>query len=291
MASSYSNLKFELMGTGDQSGTWGTTTNTNLGTAIDQAIAGTVDVTFSSADVTLTLTSSNSSQSARNLRLNLIGTSGGSRNLIIPASFTKYYIILNGLADVVTVQNPTGSATYSIPAGRVAQVYCTGTGVYPAIDYLSGAILSSAAAILGGSINGTPIGAVSPSTGAFTTLSTTSAITYGGVTLSNAVTGTGNMVLSASPALTGSPTAPTQSSSDNSTNIATTAFVTTKVGTLGTMASQNANNVAITGGTWTTGGSINSISVTTIGSNSTGTKTISTSAPSGGVNGDVWYQI
>ena len=279
------------MGTGDQSGTWGTTTNTNLGTAIDQAIAGTVDVTFSSADVTLTLTSSNSSQSARNLRLNLIGTSGGSRNLIIPASFTKYYIILNGLADVVTVQNPTGSATYSIPAGRVAQVYCTGTGVYPAIDYLSGAILSSAAAILGGSINGTPIGAVSPSTGAFTTLSTTSAITYGGVTLSNAVTGTGNMVLSASPALTGSPTAPTQSSSDNSTNIATTAFVTTKVGTLGTMASQNANNVAITGGTWTTGGSINSISVTTIGSNSTGTKTISTSAPSGGVNGDVWYQI
>jgi len=291
MASSYSNLKFELIGTGDQSGTWGVTTNTNLGTAIDQAIAGTVDVTFSSVDVTLTLTSSNSSQSARNLRLNLIGTSGGSRNLIIPASFTKYYIILNGLADVVTVQNPTGSATYSIPAGRVAQVYCTGTGVYPAIDYLSGAILSSAAAILGGSINGTPIGAVSPSTGAFTTLSTTSAITYGGVTLSNAVTGTGNMVLSASPALTGSPTAPTQSSSDNSTNIATTAFVTTKVGTLGTMASQNANNVAITGGTWTTGGSINSISVTTIGSNSTGTKTISTSAPSGGVNGDVWYQI
>lgn len=51
------------------------------------------------------------------------------------------------------------------------------------------------------------------------------AINYGGVTLSNAVTGTGSMVLSNSPALTGSPTAPTQSAKDNSTKIATTAYV------------------------------------------------------------------
>jgi hypothetical protein len=55
--------------------------------------------------------------------------------------------------------------------------------------------------------------------------------------------------------------------------------------TLGTIASQNANNVTITGGT------INSITVTTIGSNATGTKTISASAPAGGSSGDVWYQI
>ena len=50
-------------------------------------------------------------------------------------------------------------------------------------------------------INGT-VGATTPGTGAFTTLSTTGALTYGGVTLSNAVTGTGNMVLSTSPSLT-----------------------------------------------------------------------------------------
>jgi hypothetical protein len=55
--------------------------------------------------------------------------------------------------------------------------------------------------------------------------------------------------------------------------------------TLGTMASQNATAVAITGGT------INSITVTTIGSNATGTKTISASSPAGGSSGDVWYQI
>ncbi len=46
MASSYSDLKIELIGTGEQSGSWGTTTNTNLGTAIEEAIAESVDVPF-----------------------------------------------------------------------------------------------------------------------------------------------------------------------------------------------------------------------------------------------------
>ena len=46
MASSYTDLKVELIGTGEQSGSWGTTTNTNLGTALEEAIVGTVDVPF-----------------------------------------------------------------------------------------------------------------------------------------------------------------------------------------------------------------------------------------------------
>ena len=61
----------------------------------------------------------------------------------------------------------------------------------------------------------------------------------------------GNLSVTGTSTLTGNVTAPTQSSSDNSTKVATTAFVTTKVGTLGTMASQNATAVAITGGTIT----------------------------------------
>ena len=77
MASTYSELKIELIGTGEQSGTWGITTNTNLGTALGEAITGSADVAFSSADVTITLTNTNTSQTARNLRLNLTGTSGG----------------------------------------------------------------------------------------------------------------------------------------------------------------------------------------------------------------------
>jgi phage tail sheath gpL-like len=105
MASTYSDLKIELIGTGEQSGTWGATTNTNLSTALGEAITGTADVTFSSADVTLTLTNTNSGQTARNLRLNLSGTSGGARNLILGSGcqIEKLYLIKNNLADAVTV--------------------------------------------------------------------------------------------------------------------------------------------------------------------------------------------
>lgn len=73
-------------------------------------------------------------------------------------------------------------------------------------------------------LNATNIGATTPGTGAFTTLSTTGALTYGGVTLSNSVTGTGSMVLSSGAVLAGAPTSPTPTLGDSSTKIATTAF-------------------------------------------------------------------
>jgi len=61
----------------------------------------------------------------------------------------------------------------------------------------------------------------------------------------------GNLSVTGTTTLTGTAIAPTPSSSDNSTKIATTAFVQTKFGTLGTMSTQNATAVAITGGTIT----------------------------------------
>ena len=133
MASTYSNLKIELVGTGDQSGTWGATTNTNLGTAIEEAITGSADVTFASADVTLTLSNTNLTQTARNLRLNLTGVSGGARNLIVPA-IQKQYIVYNGLADTVTVKNSTGTGV-AVVAGGSAVVFNDGTNVTQALSY------------------------------------------------------------------------------------------------------------------------------------------------------------
>ena len=177
MASTYSSLKFELIGTGDQSGTWGVTTNTNLGTAIEEAITGTADVAFSSADVTLTLTNTNAAQTARNLRLNLTGTSGGARNLTVP-DIEKFYIIANNLADNVTVKNSTGT-TYTIPPGYTGQVFSTGVGIKSGQSFFEGEILSSATYILGGEIENTPIGAITPSTGGFTTLTATGNVTLG----------------------------------------------------------------------------------------------------------------
>ena len=77
--STYSNLSVELIGTGEQSGTWGTTTNINLGTAMEEAIVGTVDQAVGTGDTTLPwATASNATQVARHLRLNLTGSAGGS---------------------------------------------------------------------------------------------------------------------------------------------------------------------------------------------------------------------
>jgi hypothetical protein len=135
MASTYSDLKFELIGTGEQSGTWGTTTNTNLGTAIEEAITGSADVTFSSGDVTLTLTNTNASQTARNLRLNCTGTTGGARNLVVP-SIEKFYIVNNGCADAITVKNSTGTGI-AVPAGKAMLLFNDGTNVVDAITHLS----------------------------------------------------------------------------------------------------------------------------------------------------------
>lgn len=130
MASTYSDLKFELIGTGEQVGTWGTTTNTNLGTAIQEAITGSATVTFSSADVTLTLTNTNGTQTARNLRLVCSGTSGGARNLILGSGcqINKLYLVQNDLADALTVKNTTGTGV-TIPAGRKQFVFNDGTNV------------------------------------------------------------------------------------------------------------------------------------------------------------------
>jgi hypothetical protein len=96
----------------------------------------------------------------------------------------------------------------------------------------------------------------------------------------------GNLSVTGTTTLVGTAVAPTPSSSDNSTKIATTAFVQAKVGTLGTMSTQNATAVAITGGT-ITGTTING---NVVGSNSVGARTLSTSAPAGGSNGDIWYR-
>lgn len=142
MASTYSDLKFELIGTGEQSGTWGTTTNTNLGTAIEEAITGSADVTFASAEVTLTLTDTNASQTARNLRLNLTGTSGGAQNLIVPA-IEKLYLVNNGCADAITVKNSTGTGV-AVPAGKAMLVFNDGTNVVEAISYATALAASGA---------------------------------------------------------------------------------------------------------------------------------------------------
>lgn len=153
MASTYSALKIQLMATGENSGTWGNVTNLNLGTAIEEAIVGSADVTFANTTVTLTLTDTNASQTARNLRLNLTGTSGGAQNLIVPA-IEKVYIVNNGCADAITVKNSSGTGI-AVPAGKTMWVYNNGTNVVNVTTHLTSLTLGSALPIASGGTGST----------------------------------------------------------------------------------------------------------------------------------------
>jgi len=148
MPSTYSNLKIQLMATGENNTSWGDVTNVNLGTALEEAIVGSADVTFSSGNVTLTLTNTNASQTARNLRLRCTGTTGGSiRNLVVP-SIEKPYIVQNDCADDIVVKTAAGTGV-TVPAGTVAWVYSDGVNVVSAFSYAPFLSATNAAVITG----------------------------------------------------------------------------------------------------------------------------------------------
>ena len=245
MASTYStDLRFELIGSGEQSGVWGSTTNLNLGQLIEQAVAGVEAISIPSANYAL-VTFYGAVDESRSAALIL--SSGTAANVYVPPT-SKIYIVRNAGANPITMYNSTvvGNTTaagigVTVAPGSSVLLFTDGTSFYA---------------------------------GGFPTASTT---------------GTGNVVLAVSPALTGTPTAPTAAPGTNTTQLATTAFVQNVAGALGTMSSQNANAVAITGGTVSgITGSINSV---TPGSNSVGARTVSTGGPSGGNEGDIWYLV
>lgn len=193
MASTYSsNLKIELQATGENAGTWGTITNTNLGTALEQAIVGKADVTFSSTTETLALTDSNSAQDARALYLNLAGTPGGAATLNVPA-IEKNYIVKNGTGETVTIK-VSGQTGVAIPDGKTALVYNNGTDVVTAVDYIPSLTLGAALPVASGGTGLTSLG-----TGVATWLGTPSSANLAAAVTDE--TGTGALVFANSPTL------------------------------------------------------------------------------------------
>jgi hypothetical protein len=149
MASTWSALKVELQGTGDNSGTWGTLTNANLGDAVlGEAITGSATVDFpADADVTITLTDVATTQAARNLRLNITESGAGVasvRNLILGSGcqIEKFYLIRNNGTGVKTIKNTSGTGV-AVAAGKATLVYNDGTNVVDVLNSFSSAILGA----------------------------------------------------------------------------------------------------------------------------------------------------
>jgi hypothetical protein len=122
-------LRIELIGAGEQDGTWGDTTNSNLGDLIEAAITNAVDITF--ADATYTLSANNGlPDEARNAVLNLIGTNTGPQNLIAPA-VEKTYIVVNNTGATVTIKTSAGGSTgVAVSDGTTRIVWSDGTNFY-----------------------------------------------------------------------------------------------------------------------------------------------------------------
>jgi hypothetical protein len=292
MSSTYStNLALELIGAGDQAGNWGSTTNTNLGTLLEQAISGyTTQAVVTGTDVTLAITNG-ASATARNMFIELTGTGGASTNLIVPAN-KKLYFIYNNSTGAVTVK-VSGQTGVSVPAAAKIVLVSNGTDIITATNYMASLTLGAALPVLSGGTgvttstgSGANVLATSPTlvtpilgtpqsgtltnctfptlnqntTGTAAGLSVTLAVASGGTGVTSS-TGTGNTVLSASPTFTGAPLAPTASPGTNTTQIATTAFVTTglqaayPIGSiyLGTLSTNP--NTLFGFGTWVTFGS------------------------------------
>jgi hypothetical protein len=143
MASTYSpSLKITLMGDGDQAGLWGQTTNTNLGTLVEQAITGVTSIVMSDANYTLTNFDGVSNE-ARNAVLVVTGANSAVRDLIPPV-VKKLYIVANNTSGGFAIRliGATGTGV-NIANGATQVVYCDGVNFVAASGaFTNGAVLN-----------------------------------------------------------------------------------------------------------------------------------------------------
>jgi hypothetical protein len=212
MASTYSQYKIELIGTGEQAGTWGTTTNSNFGSAtpgtyqgFEQAIGGKATIDLSAGGtIALTLTNSNAAQNARALFFDLSGSPSGAVTLQVPA-IQKSYIVKNGSGQTVTVEISGGTGV-AVPNGSTTVVYADGTNVVTGLNYAPALTLGAALPIASGGTGSTSTTFVDLTTNVTGTLPVANGgtgITSFGTGVATAlgqnVTGSGGIALATSP--------------------------------------------------------------------------------------------
>jgi hypothetical protein len=126
-------LKLTLIGDGEQAGTWGQTTNTNLGTLLEQAITGVQSITMTNANYTLSNTDG-ASDEARNAVLVIGGTNAAIRDVIAPL-VNKVYIVVNNTTGgfAIRIRGATGTSV-EVGNGVTTQVFCNGSNFFTAFS-------------------------------------------------------------------------------------------------------------------------------------------------------------
>jgi hypothetical protein len=197
--STYSNLKIQLIGTGELPGTWGTATNVNWGSTgggIEQAVVGmaTISSGFTGTPLTLTLTLTDTAeaQNARALVLNLTQSLGSAGTLNVPA-IQKPYMVINSTGQTVTVK-VSGQTGVAVPTGTRTFLYNNGTDVGVFFNYVPSLTLGAALPVASGGTGVTSLGS-----GVVTWMQTPSSANLAAAVTDE--TGSGALVFATSPTL------------------------------------------------------------------------------------------
>jgi hypothetical protein len=318
MASTYSpSLRIELIGAGEQAGTWNTTTNSNLGTIIESAIAGYVAVSVTSANQAFTA-SDGAPDQARNAVIALTTTTTANFAVYAPPQ-EKTYIIYNTTAYTATIYNSTvlGNTTaaglgVAVAAGKKIMVFSDGTnfrevevaafaGVLPVVNGGTGVTTSTGT---GNTVLSTSPTLVTPALGTPTALvgtnitGTAAGLSIGGnaatattatglsATLAVASGGTGAATLTANNVVLGNGTSAVQFVAPSTTGNVLTSNGTTWTSTAPASTYVGARGQVFTStGTFTVPTGITAAKVTVIGGGGSGGDVTGLGSAAGGGGG------
>ena len=264
MASSYSPLlRLELMATGEKSGLWGNVTNTNLSTILEQAIAGTVEISITGASSPITLTVANgASDQSRTAILRITGTNASPISIVAPAT-SKLYFVKNASDQPITIKTSTSTGV-AVAVGDSRFIFydtvTTDFALGPS-SVVTGTV--SSVALSGGTTGLTVSGSPITSSGTIT-IGGTLAVTNGGTGATSATQAINNLL----PSQTG------QASKYLKTNGTNVSWDTAGGGTVTSVAVTTAlSGISITGSPVTSSGTIAITGTLGIGSGGTGQTT------------------
>ena len=291
MATYSTSLKLTLIGDGEQTGTWGSTTNTNFGTLLEQAIVGQTTIIMANADYTLTNLNGTTDE-ARSAVIIVTGTQNATYSVIVPA-VPKLYMVTNSLTSPqVAYIKMSGGTTTQVPNGQTMYLYCTGVigASWGVLNYVQNAQnLVTGGTITTGAISCTSLtssGGIIGTTGAFSGAITGTTIGGTTITAGTQFTGPGTGLTGTAASLNIGGTALNITASSNTSltslvNLVTVGTITsgTWSGSFGAVSGANLTNITGANVTGTVANATTAVNST----NATTAVTVSTTVASGAV--------